>query len=62
MVIERRWLKASEAARYVGVHTKTIYRACRARQIPYVKVPGIGVRIDRHGLDQLLTSKVSDRK
>jgi excisionase family DNA binding protein len=56
MAIERRWLKASEAAQYLGLHTKSIYRACRTHKLPYAKVPGIGVRIDKRGLDALLLS------
>jgi len=57
MAIERRFLKASEAGQYLGLHTKSIYRACRARQIPYAKLPGIGVRIDKQELDKLLLGR-----
>ena len=54
MAIERRWLKASEAGEYLGLHVKSIYRACRHRKIPFSKIPGIGMRIDKQKLDSLL--------
>lgn len=54
MPIERRWLKASEAGEYLGLHVKSIYRACRHRKIPFSKIPGIGMRIDKQKLDGLL--------
>lgn len=54
MSIERRWLKASEAGAYLGLHRKSIYRACRQRKIPFSKLPGVGMRIDKLKLDSLL--------
>lgn len=54
MTVERRWLKVSEAAEYIGLHPKSLYRSCSRRKIPYSKVPGIGVRIDKRELDALL--------
>jgi|GEM_PF-1534264 excisionase family DNA binding protein len=54
MAIERRWLRVSEAGEYLGLHPKSIYRACCQRKIPFSKVPGIGVRIDKRRLDALL--------
>lgn len=54
MPIERRWLKVSEAAEYLGQHVQSIYRACSERKIPYSKIAGIGVRIDKRQLDLLL--------
>jgi excisionase family DNA binding protein len=54
VLIERRWLKIKEAAGYLGVHEKSLYRACQMREIPYSKVPGIGVRIDKLELDAML--------
>lgn len=59
---ERRWLKVSEAAQYVGSHPRSIRRACASGKIPYAKVPGIGVRIDKRGLDALLTRQDPARK
>ncbi len=57
MSIERRWLKASEAGEYLGLHVKSIYRACHHRKIPFSKIPGIGMRIDKHKLDDLLEAQ-----
>jgi excisionase family DNA binding protein len=60
MAIERRWLKVSEAAEYLGLHPKSVYRACSEGTIPCSKVPGIGVRIDKEELDALLEQEDSD--
>jgi len=54
MAIERRWLKIREAAEYLGVHEKSLYRACRRREVPFSKAPGVGLRIDKRELDALL--------
>lgn len=54
MPIERRWLKVSEAGEYLGLHPKSVYRSCSQRKIPFSRVPGIGVRIDKRELDALL--------
>jgi len=54
MSLERRWLKVSETAQYLGMNTKSVYRSCSARQIPHCKIRGVGIRIDRHALDALL--------
>jgi excisionase family DNA binding protein len=57
MSIERRWLKASEAGEYLGLHVKSIYRACHHREIPFSKIPGIGMRVDKQKLDALLETR-----
>jgi excisionase family DNA binding protein len=54
MAIERRWLKIREAAEYLAVHEKSLYRACRRREVPFTKAPGVGVRIDKRELDAML--------
>jgi len=54
MTIERRWLKIKEAAEYLAVHEKSLYRSCRRREVPFSKAPGIGVRIDKREIDALL--------
>jgi excisionase family DNA binding protein len=54
MAIEKRWLRVREAGEYLGLHPKSIYRACCQRKIPFSKVPGIGVRIDKRRLDAVL--------
>ena len=54
MTIERRWLKASEAGEYLGLHVKSIYRACKQKKIPCSKIPGVGLRVDKYLLDRLL--------
>ena len=57
MAIERRWLKIREAAEYLAVHEKSLYRACRRHEVPFSKAPGIGVRIDKRELDTLLEQR-----
>ncbi len=57
MKIERHWLKVSEAAEYLGLHPKSIYRGCRRGYLPFSRVPGIGIRIDKRELDGLLKKK-----
>ena len=54
MPIEKRWLTASEAAEYLNLNPKSVYRACHQRKLPHAKVPGIGIRIDKRALDALL--------
>lgn len=54
MMIERRWLTATEAGEYLNLHPKSIYRACKNRYLPCSKTPGIGVRIDKLRLDEML--------
>ena len=51
---ESNWLKVKQAAEYLQVHEKSIYRACVLNRIPYIKLPGIGIRIDKKKLDELL--------
>lgn len=57
MTQERRWLTASEAAEYLRLHLKTVYRLTAKRIIPFCKVPGIGIRIDRQDLEKFLEKR-----
>jgi excisionase family DNA binding protein len=50
----RRWLKVSEAALYLNQNIKSFYRCLAKRQIPYSRVRGVGIRIDRIELDRIL--------
>ena len=54
MPIEKRWLTAIQTGDYLHLHPKSVYRACLARKLPYAKIPGVGVRIDKRALDALL--------
>ncbi len=54
MAVEKRWMSVREASEYLGLHLKSLYRACRRKQIPCSKYRGIGVRIDKKALDELL--------
>ena len=51
MAIERRWISVQETAEYLHLAKKSVYRACARRQIPHVKMAGLGLRIDKKLLD-----------
>lgn len=51
MAIEKRWMTCQETAEYLHLATKSVYRACARRQIPFAKIKGIGLRIDKRELD-----------
>jgi excisionase family DNA binding protein len=54
MPIERRFFRAGEIAGYLNIHPKSVYRAIAKRQIPAVKIPGVGIRVDKQKLDTML--------
>ena len=43
---KRRWLRVSEFAAALSIHPRTVRRMIARRQIPFVKRPGVGVRVD----------------
>ena len=49
-MIERRFLKISEAAEYLSIGRSTAYRLMYAGKLPAVRIGG-AVRIDRKALD-----------
>jgi len=57
MTIEMRWMTIRQAAEYLGLHPKSLYRACLEGKVPSVKQPGIGRRVDKLALDRLLESR-----
>jgi len=54
MEIQRRWLKVSEAAAYIGMSVKGLYDLCSRGLIPHTRLKGVGIRIDLRKLDELL--------
>jgi len=56
-MIEPRWLTIRQASEYLGLHPKSVYRACLQGKVPSVKAPGIGRRIDKLALDQFLQAR-----
>ena len=44
--MERRWLRVAEVAERLGCHPVTVRKLISRRQIPFVKRPGVGVRVD----------------
>ena len=59
---EKRWIKIKEAAEYLSVNPKTIYRMLSAHQIPGIKIKGAGWRIDRKKLDKMLEEEMEERE
>jgi len=55
--MQRRWISAKEAAQYLNLHLKTIYRLVARHAIPFTKIDGYGIRIDRIELDRLLEAE-----
>jgi excisionase family DNA binding protein len=61
---ESRWLRVKQAAEYLQLHQRSVYKACILKRIPHVKLPGIGIRIDKKKLDRMLerTARSSIKK
>lgn len=57
--IERRWLKISEAAAYLGISIGGLRNSIAKGLLPASKTPGIGLRLDKHKLDALLEENES---
>jgi excisionase family DNA binding protein len=57
----KRWLKAVEAAEFLGVHIHTIYNNVARGLLPFTHRPGIGLRIDREALEKLMEDEVKAR-
>jgi len=53
-MIERRWLTVKETAEYLKLRPQSVYRDCYKGKIPFSRVPGIGLRIDKKALDEQL--------
>jgi len=54
--MERRWLKVREAAQYLGINPKTLYDLLGKGEITHVRRKGIGIRVDKTKLDELMES------
>jgi excisionase family DNA binding protein len=50
MFAGRRWLRVSEAGRYLSLHSKTVYDLISRGLLPCAKVGG-SLRVDREKLD-----------
>jgi excisionase family DNA binding protein len=60
MAIERRWFKISEIAEYLNLHPQSVYELWGKGIIPGTKIKGIGVRLDKKKLDELLEENSLD--
>jgi len=50
----RRWLRTDETAALIGVSRMTIYRLHACGRLPSFKMPGLGIRVDREKLGEML--------
>lgn len=55
--MERRWYTATEIAAYLSLNPKTVYDLCSRGILPFTKKKGIGLRIDKQKLDEMLESE-----
>ena len=55
--MERRWYTAKEIGVYLCLSHKTVYGLCSRGILPCVKKKGIGLRIDKAKLDELLEAE-----
>jgi len=53
--MEKRWISIKEAAKYLSLHPKTLYRQL-GTEIPYAKIGG-SVRVDLKRLDEILDAR-----
>jgi len=58
--MERRWISIREAAQYLSLSEKTVYRLAGS-VLPSVKIKG-SLRIDKKRLDEELTSQIESLK
>lgn len=59
---DKRWMKPKEAAMYLSINLKTVYRLLNAHGLPGVKLQGIGWRIDRKRLDNWMEGQMDERE
>jgi len=59
--MEKRWLKISEAAAYLGIHPQTCYDLCARGELPSIRV-GRSVRVDQRALDANLERQEQARR
>ena len=50
----RKWMTVDQTARYLQIHKVSVYKAIQRGQLPYIKKPGFGIKVDRVRLDELL--------
>ena len=58
----KKWINPKEAADYLSVHVKTIYRMIYMNHLPAVKIKGAGWMIDRKKLDDMLEKEIDENE
>jgi len=61
-VIESPWYTVFEVSRLLRVHPVSVYKMIYKRRIPYLKHPGIGIRIGREDLERHLAQAKTPAK
>jgi excisionase family DNA binding protein len=59
---EKRWMKADEAAEYLSINLQTVYRLMLCRQLPALKLKGVGWRVDRRRLEAMMEREIEERE
>lgn len=59
---EKRWMRPREVAEYLSIHLQTVYKLINSRQLPAVKLKGVGWRIDRKRLDSTMEGEIEERE
>jgi len=59
---DKRWMKADEAAEYLSINLQTVYRLMLCRQLPAVKLKGVGWRVDRRRLEAMMEREIEERE
>lgn len=52
--MEKRWLPVKSAAAYISINYKTLYDLIGKGEIPHVRRKGIGIRVDKKKLDEMM--------
>jgi len=56
---EKEIMTAAEAADFLSIHVKTLYRLTAERRIPFIRKPGLGYRFFRSRLVKWLEDDLS---
>jgi excisionase family DNA binding protein len=60
--VDSPWLTVLEVSRLLQIHPVSVYKLCYKRRIPFLKHPGIGIRIPREELNRHLAQAKTPAK
>ncbi len=55
--MESNLLTAAEASRIFGCHLKTCYRLASERRIPFIRIPGVGLRFPKDKIEAFINAQ-----